>query len=50
MLKQWMVGGIDTQVMVDKHVKVAYENWKKLIQEYDGGTIEMNPSSQGTHT
>ncbi|CAM6034920.1 unnamed protein product [Sphagnum compactum] len=35
------------KVMVDKHVKVAYEKWKELIQEYDGGTIEMNPSSQG---
>lgn len=49
MLKWWMVGGIDTQVMVDKHVKEAYENWKELIQEYDGGTIEMTPS-QGIHT
>jgi hypothetical protein len=35
------------KALVDKHVKVAYENWQDLIQECDGERLGVNPLLQG---
>ncbi|CAK9269788.1 hypothetical protein BDL97_03G011000 [Sphagnum fallax] len=35
------------KALVDKHVKVAYENWQDLIRECDGERLGVNPLLQG---
>lgn len=47
---QVMNVGNDTQALVDKHVKVAYENWQDLIRECDGERLGVNPLLQGIYT